>query len=232
MKKELVFGSFGLYPEQITLETISSLRKCGKVFLTCVKPDRAELLFSLFPNAELVSAIAFEALVRKVIGAFSEYERVGVLDYGDPSFLCVFSERLRKECFKKKIGFRKCHAVSSLNALIADLGLGELKPAGLYLASAHYWNVPSAFIDPSVPLLLFCPDRLMQCRDRRSGLARLAKDIQRVYPPGHYLHFVGCRGAVGKKRNRKVKVARLRSALPDLKFDTTIYIPAVDKKRI
>ena len=44
MKKELVFGSFGLYPEQITLETISALRKCGKVYLTCVRKEQAGLL--------------------------------------------------------------------------------------------------------------------------------------------------------------------------------------------
>jgi len=231
MKKELVFGSFGLYPEQITLETVSALQKCGKVYLTCVKPGREKLLLSLFPGAELVSATAFEGLIRKVMETFHKFERVGVLDYGDPSFLCFFSERLSRECGKRQIRFKKCHAVSSLNSLISDLGLGDLKPGGLYLASVHFWKVPSRFINPAVPVLLFCPDRFYLDGDPNGVLAQLVKDVQRVYPSDHYLYFAGCRDASGKKRMRKVKIARLDSSLSGLKFDTTIYIPAVGKKR-
>jgi len=231
MKKELVFGSFGLYPEQITLETISALRKCGKVYLTCVRKEQAGLLLSLFPKAELVSAISFEKLVLKVMGAFDGHDLVGVLDYGDPSFLCAFSERLRLECLKKKTGFKKYHAVSSLNALIADLGLGDLGPAGLYLATAHHWDIPSRFIDPAVPLLLFSPDRTRLDGDPQGLLARLVKDIQRVYPPGHDVYFISCQSAAtGKKSARKVKVSGLGKAVHALKFDSTMFLPAAGKR--
>ena len=232
MKKELVFGSFGLYPEQITLETVSALRKCGKVYLTCVRKEQAGLLLSLFPKAELVSAISFEKLVLKVMGAFAEHDLVGVLDYGDPSFLCAFSERLRLECLKKKIGFKKYHAVSSLNALIADLGLGDLGPAGLYLATAHYWDIPSRFIDPGVPLLVFSPDRTRLDGDPQGLIARLVEDIKRVYPPGHAVYFLRCRSAAtGKKSALKVKVSGLGKAVRALKFDSTMFLPAAVKRK-
>lgn len=230
MKKELAFASFGLYPEQITLETVSALRKCGKVYLTCVRKEQAGLLLSLFPGAELVSAIKFEDLVKKVMGAFREHDLVGVLDYGDPSFLCAFSERLRLECLKTRTGFRKYQAVSSLNALIADLGLGDLGPAGLYLATAHHWDIPSKFIDPAVPLLLFSPDRTRLDGDPQGLLARVVKDIRRAYPPDHEMYFISCRSAAtGKKSSRKIKVSQLGRSISGLKFDTTMFIPAAAK---
>ena len=231
-KKELVFASFGLYPEQITFETISALRKCDKVYLTCVRREKAGLLLSLFPKAELISAIPFEVLVLKVMGAFLKHDRVGVLDYGDPSFLCAFSERLRLECLKNKVGFKKYQAVSSLNAIISDLGLGDLGPAGLYLATVHYWDAASKFINPAVPLLLFSPDRARLAGAPDGLLARVVKDIQRVYPPGHDIYFINCQSASsGKKRARRVKVARLGRSLSGLKFDTTMYIPAIAPKK-
>jgi len=232
MKKELIFASFGLCPEQITFETISALSKCGKIYITCGRREKVGLLLSLFPKAELISAIPFEVLILKVMGAFLKQDRVGVLDYGDPSFLCFFSKRLRLECLKNSIAFRKYRAVSSLNTIISDFCLGDLDPAGLYLATAHSWNVPSKFINPAVPLLLFSLDRVRLDGDPSGLLVRIVKDIQRVYPPQHDVYFISCRNAAAdKKRVRRVKVARLGKSLSALKFDTTIYIPAIVSPR-
>ena len=232
MKKKLVFGGMGLYPEQITLETVAALRKCGTVYLTCIRKEQAGVLLSLFPKAELVSVIPFEVLILKVMGAFQRHDLVGVLDYGDPSFLCAFSGRLRQECARAGAGFMEYRAVSSLNALIADLGLGDLAPAGLYLATANNWEIPSKFIDPAVPLLLFSPDRESQRGDPQGLLAKVVTDIQRVYPPGHGVYFMTCQSAsAGGKRTRKVKVSGLRKAISSLKFDSTIFIPGVEKKK-
>ncbi|MCX5793179.1 MAG: hypothetical protein NTY45_13325 [Elusimicrobia bacterium] len=230
-KKGLVCASYGLYPEQITFETISALKKCDKLFLTDVREGK-DLLFSFFPKAELVSAVAFEALIQKVMKAFSRHDLVGVMDYGDPSFLCNFSERLRKECVKNKIGFKKYQAVSSLNTIISDLGLGDLSPAGLYLATAHSWSASSGFINPAVPFLLFSPDRVRLYGDSKGLLAYAVKDIQRIYPPAHEVCFIGCKNSAnGKNRKVWVKVARLGQSLSELKFDTTLYIPAVTSKK-
>ena len=232
MKKELLFCSSGLYPEQITLETIAALKKCGKVFFTCVKKERAGLLSSIFPEAELLSGIPLEMLELTVLGAFSRHERVGVLDYGDPAFLCTFSENLRQKCLKTGIGFRQYRAVSSLNALIADLGLGKLAPAGLYLATVHSWEAASRFIYPEVPLLLFSPDRTRLDGDPQGLLARVVKDLRRVYASGHAVYFIRCStSSSGKSSVRRITMAGLGRSLAALKFDTTIYIPAVPSKR-
>lgn len=232
MKKELIFASFGLYAEQITLETITALRQCDKVYLTCARRAEEKLLFTLFPKAELIGGLPLEALKLKVMETFLKHDRVGVLDYGDPSFLCFFSEGLRKACLKNKVGFRKCQAISSVNALIADLGLGRLGPGGLYLVTAHEWEVASRVINTAVPLLLFSLDRVRLDARRRSILVRVVKDIQRVYPPGHEVYFIRCRQAYsGKRRKRKVTVARLGKSFSGLTFDTTLYVPAVAVKR-
>jgi len=44
-------------------------------------------------------------------------------------------------------------------------GLGDLAPAGLYPATAHFWDIPSKYLNKAVPLLLFSPGRV-----RRKGL--------------------------------------------------------------
>ncbi len=222
----------GLCPEQITLETISALRKCGKVYLTCIRKEQAGLLLSLFPKAELVSAIPFEVLILKVMGGFLKHDMVGVLDYGDPAFLCAFSGRLKEECLKAGAGFSEYRAVSSLTALIADLGLGNLAPAGLYLATANNWDIPSKFINPAVPLLLFSPDREQLRGDPQGLLAKVVKDIRRVYPPGHEVYFMTSESAsAGGKRAHKVKVSGLGKAVSALKFDSTMFIPGTGEKK-
>lgn len=232
MKKELIFCSSGLYPEQITLETIAALKKCGKVFFTCVEKEQAGLLLSILPAAELLSGIPLEMLELTVMGAFARHGRVGVLDYGDPAFLCAFSENLRRKCLKTGVGFRQYRAVSSLTALIADLGLGNLAPAGLYLATVHSWDTASRFIDPAVPLLLFSPDRTRLDGDPQGLLARVVKDLRRVYAPEHAVYFIRCaNSSSGKSSVRRTTVAGLSRSLSALEFDTTIYLPAGPPKK-
>ena len=100
-------------------------------------------------------------------------------------------------------------------------------PAGLYLATANNWAIPSKFINPAVPLLLFSPDREQLRGDPQKLLAKVVKDIQRVYPPGHDVYFISCESAAtGGKRVKKVKAGRLHKSLSGLKFDTTLYLPA------
>ncbi|MDT8287349.1 MAG: SAM-dependent methyltransferase [Elusimicrobiales bacterium] len=230
MKKEMVFASFGLYPEQITLETLAALRKCRKVYITSATRARSALLRSLLPGAEILTGLSFETLVARTAGALPEHGKVGVLDYGDPAFLCAFSSRLKEECLRMKAGFRTLRAVSSLNSLIADLGLGELAPAGLFLATAHSWEGPGRSVNTSAPVLIFSPDRARLGGDRQGLFARIAQDLRAAYPAGHPVYFVKCAAAPGEKtRIKKARISDLGAGLRKLDFDSTMFIPAAGK---
>jgi len=228
MKKELLFASFGLYPEQMTLEAVADLKKCEKVYFTSLSRENSRLMLSLFPGAELLNDVPFEGLILTVMGAFASCGRVGVVDHGDPAFLCEFSKRLRAAAGRRGVAFKELRAISSLNAILAEFDLGGLGPLGLCLTNAHSWPEAGKYASNRIPLLVFSPDRARLNGDKEGCLAGLAAYVKKNYPPGHAIYFIKCADAASRPAlKRRVRVASFGRALTAVEFDTSLYIPPV-----
>ena len=59
MKKLYIF-SYGLYPGQVTLETLAAMRECGAVYTHCLDKSTAARFVKLAPGLKLNTGLGRE----------------------------------------------------------------------------------------------------------------------------------------------------------------------------
>lgn len=232
MKKLYIF-SYGLYPGQVTLETLLAMRECGEVYSHCLDAASARQFRRYAPRLRLTGRLGLERTAAAVAAALGKHDTVGFLTYGNPLFLNQTAPLLAAAAARRRAEVRVFAAVSSFDALVNLFGLNPFSPAGLRLLDAGTWSAAQR-LHPEMDTLVFVPDRL-----RGPGAAgRLEAFIEaaRAAYPGAAPAFLADCYASENSRHRTVAgtAGGLRALLARAGERTTLFIPAVrapEKKR-
>ena len=180
----LVLASTGLTPGHMTLETLTSLRECDRVFScvadvrTCATLRACGVAVRRF-EGDLGQSRAFAA----ALAAARAAKKAAYLTYGDPLFRNRDALLLMEACRREGIPCQVHHGVSSLNLLLGGLLLSNLEPRGVYLCAP---GDPHRLC-PEVPTLVFST-----AQTERHVRRRFVAAVQRLYPPDHRAELVVC----------------------------------------
>jgi len=225
MKKLCVF-SYGLYPGQMTLETLAAMRGCGVVYTNSL--DAVSLLNfqKLAPGIKLTGRLSHRGTALEVARGFSRYDTVGFLTYGNPLFLNRIADEVIRAAREKKAEVVVLPAVSSFDALINLFGLNEYSPRGLRLVDAAA-SPGGCFFSPEMDTFIFSPATLnlpASAGRKRKFLAGAAK----VYPRSAPVYLADCASISSTKTAvEEGTVAALPDLLGKLNARHTLFIPAV-----
>ncbi|MDD5656353.1 MAG: SAM-dependent methyltransferase [Elusimicrobia bacterium] len=229
--KLLLLASYGLRPEQITLETLSQLAKADVVL--CAALDRhgagrlsrycGNLVFLDDPGVAFTRDMPIPEMARRTMALFDRHARVGFLTYGHPGFLCGIADELIRLCERRGVRWRVLDAVSSLNAALNAVGVRGLGSRGVLLLSACTTNDVRAIL-PDRHILVF--DVFQLARPEGGSIRKLwAAEIAASYPSDHALALVECAWRGGADRIIRTTPAKLERNLAAAGEASTLYIP-------
>jgi len=222
--KRLILCSYGLKPDHITLETIKEGRTCNILFCDCVHlsswlggvlPDMLEL-------EDKHGDLSAEEKIAAVMGAFSKHDKVGLMTYGHPNFLCSFAEMLKAKCEAEGIEVRVLPAISSTAELLSMAGVTSLSRAGVMMTSAI--GLPG--LSPAARDLHVFVFDFHALSDGRysSAKAVLAAYFKKNYPGSHRIELLECENHHAEDR-KIFRIRELDQALKHSSPTTTLYIP-------
>lgn len=227
--KEVLLCSYGLEPNQVTLETLLALQSSDKVFLAGLDADCAGLLKSRLPDMEIISRRPQPEQIKAIARALDRVSQVAVVTYGEPSFFCSMAEKLSELCRATGAKLKILPAISSFNALLHLLGLNLFRASGLYICginSRMTWPLP---LNPAVPALIFQPDDLLR-KSRRGLKEKLVAEIKKRYPPEAKIVLAEA-PCVGNPEGRllEFEIREIGKIFSRITANTTLYLPREDK---
>ncbi len=228
--KRLILCSYGLKPDHITLETIKEGRTCDILFCDCVHlsswlggvlPDMLEL-------EDRQGDLSVEEKIAAVMGAFSKHDKVGLMTYGHPNFLCSFAEMLKAKCEEKGIEVRVLPAISSTAELLSMAGVASLSQAGVMMTSAI--GLPG--LSPAARELHVFVFDFHALADGRYSRAKavLAAYLKKNYSGSHRIELLECENHHAEDR-KIFRISELDQALKHASPMTTVYIPPLETER-
>lgn len=225
-KKTLCLFSYGLHPDQVTLETLAAMRGCGAVYTNCLDAGTVHLFPHLGPRLKLMTSLDRAETARIVASGFREHDTVGFLTYGNPLFLNQAAAGVIKAAAGSKPRVRVFPAVSSFDSLVNLFNLNKYSPAGLRLVDAASALSRPAFT-PEMDTLIFVPDVLnlpANAGYRKKFLAAARK----AYPSSAPAYLADCASlACNSEKVEKGSVGGLEKLLSLVNGRHTIFIPAV-----
>ena len=225
MKKLYVF-SYGLYPEQVTLETLTAMSRCGAVYSHCLDKATAEQFSRLAPGLKLTTGLDREQTAKATVSALDRHDTVGFLTYGNPLFLNQTAAEVMKAAAGKKAAVTVLAGVSSFDALVNLFDLNKYSPRGLRLVDAAS-SLDSPYFTPDMDTLVFVPDVLNQPGRAGSRKAFIAA-ARKAYPPSAPLYLADCASISSREAGSvKGKISGLAALLKRVNERHTIFIPAV-----
>jgi len=227
MKKLYIF-SYGLYPGQVTLETLAAMRRCGAVYTHCLDRATAGQFAKLAPGLTLTTGLNREETARAAVSALEKHNTVGFLTYGNPLFLNQTAAELMKAAAEKKAVVSVFAGVSSFDALVTMFNLNQYSPPGLRLVDAAAF-MADPFFTPDMDTLIFVPDvlNLPQNAQRRKDFIAAAL---KAYPPAAPVYLADC-ASISNPADRIVtgKIGGLGALLKKINERHTMFIPAIKK---
>ena len=142
--KKLYLFSYGLYPGQVTLETLAAMRRCGAVYTHCLDKATAGQFAKLAPGLKLTAGLGREETAAAAVSALEKHDTVGFLTYGNPLFLNQTAAAVMKAAAGKKAAVSVFAGVSSFDALVNLFNLNKYSPRGLRLVDAAASIIPAA----------------------------------------------------------------------------------------
>ena len=227
MKKLYIF-SYGLYPWQMTLETLAAMRECGAVYSHCLDAHTERQFLKIAPGLKLTAGLDRDAAVRAAVQGLKKHDVVGFLTYGNPLFLNRSAAELAAAAGKKaKVSVFA--AVSSFDALVNLFDLNSFSTRGLRLVdTASSLDQPD--FTPDIDTLFFVPYAL----NRPANTAAKKKFIAaaaRAYPESAQVYLADCASVVCRSpRVVKSSMGGFGRLLSGLNERHTLFIPAVAPK--
>jgi hypothetical protein len=171
-------------------------------------------------------------IAERVVAAARAGDRVAYFTYGSPvafdRVVSLIVERSRAEA----IDCRVLPATSSVDALLAFLGL-DLAP-GLQICEARWLVKRSVRLDPSLAALLFQPGLFMTdgiaegSVEELAALAELRNYLAAFYPADHPALFVRAPfNVMDEGYLARRTVGTLERGSPEDLRDTSLYLPAI-----
>jgi hypothetical protein len=229
MKKLYIF-SYGLYPGQITLETLAAMKSCGAVYTHCLDKATAGQFSRLAPGLKLTSGLSRQATAAAAVSALGRHDTVGFLTYGNPLFLNQTAAEVMRAAAAKKAETVVLAGVSSVDTLVNLFGLNKFSPRGLRLVDAAS-SIDSPSFIPDMDTLVFVPDVLNQ---PGSGAARkkFLSAAALAYPPSSPAFLADC-ACISRRSDAVIKgrMGGLAALLKKVNERHTLFIPAVKVKK-
>lgn len=227
MKKLYIF-SYGLYPGQITLETLAAMRRCGAVYTHCLDRATAGQFAKLAPGLKLTAGLGREETAEAAAAALEKHDTVGFLTYGNPLFLNQTAAEVMKAAAGKKAAVSVFAGVSSFDALVNLFNLNKYSPRGLRLADAAA-SIDEPFFTPDMDTLIFVPDVLTLPRNAGRKKAFIEAALK-AYPHTAPVYLAACASISSPAAKViKGKISGLAALLKKINERHTLFIPAIKR---
>jgi precorrin-6B methylase 1 len=228
MKKLYIF-SYGLYPGQLTLETLAAIRQCGAVYSHCLDKTSARQFAKLVPGLELTAGLDRRATAQAAVSALDRHDTVGFLTYGNPLFLNQTAAEVMKAAAAKKAAVSVFAAVSSFDALVNLFGLNKYSPRGLRLVDAAA-SLDDPFFTPEMDTLIFVPD-VLNLPENAGRKKQFVAAALKAYPRSAPVCLADCASISSHPAKViKGKIIGLPTLLKKVNERHTMFIPAVKKQ--
>lgn len=225
MKKLYIF-SYGLYPEQITLETLAAMRECGEVYSHCLDAATARQFLRYAPGLKLTAGLDRRATAEAAVRGLAAHDTVGFLTYGNPLFLNQTAAELMAGARRRGALVKVFSAVSSFDALVNLFNLNEYADGSLRVADTATLIYAPVFT-PGTDTLFFVPD-VLNLPVNAALKKKFVGAAQKAYPPSAPAYLADCASISSRKTTvLKGKISALPALLSKLNERHTLYIPAV-----
>lgn len=229
MKKLCIF-SYGLYPEQITLETLAAMRECGEVYSHCLDAATARQFLRYAPGLKLTSGLDRRATAEAAVRGLGVHDTVGFLTYGNPLFLNQTAAELMAAARRKGVRVRVFAAISSFDALVNLFNLNKYADGSLRVADTATLIYKPLFT-PGTDTLFFVPD-VLNLPANAALKKKFVASAKKAYPPSAPAYLADCASISSREATvLKGRISALPALLAKLNERHTLYIPAVVNKR-
>lgn len=223
MKKLYIF-SYGLYPGQVTLETLAAMKGCGAVYTHCLDAATAARFAGLAPGLKLNTGLDREGTARAAVAALGKFDTVGFLTYGNPLFLNQTAAEVMKAAAAKKAEVRVFAGISSFDALVNLFGLNKFSPRGLRVVDAAA-SIDAPSFTPDMDTLVFVPD-VLNLKKNAAAKKKFLAAASAAYPPAAPVYLADCASISGEAKVVKGKISGLPALLKKVHERHTLFIPA------
>ncbi|HBA61853.1 MAG TPA: hypothetical protein DCZ92_13785 [Elusimicrobia bacterium] len=213
-KKTLLLCSYGLDPAQITLETMNELKTCDAVFSGALEGGREELIRPYCRKLVITGGGRWESAAEKMFEAFKNFDKIAYLVYGNPFFLNPPALRLARKAKSLGIEFRVLAGISSFDAIVNQLGLGNFSAGGLRLINLGDGRRQERKLDAKLDTFFFS---LWILGGKHKAFL---EEIRAAYGPRHPAFLID------HPRCARTTVGALENALAAARLTTTLYLPA------
>lgn len=225
MKKLYIF-SYGLYPGQVTLETLAAMKECGAVYTHCLDEATAARFAGLAPGLKLNTGLSREATAKAAVAALSKFDTVGFLTYGNPLFLNQTAAEVMRAAAAKKAAVRVFAGVSSFDALINLFNLNKFSPRGLRVVDAAA-SIDAPHFTPDMDTLVFVPD-VLNLKANAAAKKKFLAAAKAAYPSSAPACLADCASiSAAEAKVIKGTVGTLSALLKKVNERHTLVLPAV-----
>jgi hypothetical protein len=136
------------------------------------------------------------------------------------------TDLLMAECRARGFAYRVLNAVSSITAVLSEVGIGVIPRDGVALYSIYSWEPSATIANPQAPTLFF-DLYYLKAQDR---LETFLRQLQKAYPDSHKVHLLSCPCEMKERGQRlETNLAGLRSFLQGMDEKTaqitTLFLP-------
>lgn len=221
---ELTLCGFGLFLSEMTPQTRKALEEADVVFTDSLdEASLAELRGFCREVRDLKGEPSYERMAGAVLDAAAQGRRTAVLKFGHPAFFADLSRVLLKACRERGVPCRLLNAVSSFDALLAQLELTTFGSGVQLFDACEFAARPQAPISPEIPAFFIKAGYL--AREGLSGA--FLERLRGLYPAAHPAELVECpslRRPGGSRRG--LTLQGLEDALREVNEFNTLYLPA------
>jgi len=229
MKKLYIF-SYGLYPEQITLETLAAMRECGEVYSHCLDAATARKFAAYAPGLRLTAGLDRRQTAEAAARGLEKHDTVGFLTYGNPLFLNQTAAELIAAALRKKARVKVFAAVSSFDALVNLFNLNKYSDGSLRVADTATLVYRPVFT-PGTDTLFFVPD-VLNLPANAALKKKFVAAAQKAYPASAPVYLADCASISSREAAvLKGKISSLPALLAKVNERHTLFLPAVKKSR-
>ena len=239
MTGRLTLAGFGMDLGQMTLETVEAVKSCSVLYTDALDEPSLGPLRAWCKDIRLLTGpaegeSAAQASARKVstvLGGLEQGLDAVVLNYGHATFLSSLAHDLLDACRERGIPCRVLNSVSSLDGVLASLGLTMLW-SGLHIYDADDFAglVSAVALNPEVPTIIVKVGYLLKPHQKErldSFLAWLGS----AYAPEHPVTLVvspWVREPAGKLVT--VPLGALKGALEGPNEFVTLFVPPLKSR--
>lgn len=217
MKKILYICGYGLNHEQITLETLKTIREADIVISPSIDRDTSNLFGVKIKSTRDLSPQKHLLLIKKL---FLKYNKIAFITYGNPCFLNSITYGFKNNL--KNIEIQTLPAISSFDAAVNLFNELNLLPSDLVLTSINEDRKSFKFIKDK-NMLLFGAESL---KNNPATMKIFLEYFKKTYSSSHPVYIITIKDFFYKKTMiTPVKINQFEKEIKKAINMITVYIP-------